>query len=144
MEMTVAVFPPEDFDEITEVWEESVRASHHFISEQEITLYRRLIRDVYLPGLHLFGIRTGGRIEAFAAVKGPMLEMLFVRPASFGRGLGSLLVDHATRSLGITRVDVNEENEGALGFYLKQGFRIVSREERDPQGTPHPVLHMER
>ena len=34
-------------------------------------------------------------------------------------------------------------NEQALGFYLKYGFSVVSRSERDGTGKPYPILHME-
>jgi putative acetyltransferase len=35
----------DDFDEITTVWEASVRATHHFLSEGDILFFRPLIRD---------------------------------------------------------------------------------------------------
>ena len=45
-----------------------------------------------------------------------------------------MLVQHAINDLGITRVDVNEQNEQALGFYEHLGFKVTSRSDLDGQG----------
>ena len=39
-------------------------------------------------------------------------------------------------------LDVNEQNEQALGFYLHMGLEVVGRSERDDFGKPYPLLHM--
>ena len=43
---------------------------------------------------------------------------------------------------GATLVDVNEQNEQAVGFYLKMGFTVTGRSPLDAQGKPYPLLHM--
>ncbi|TMD66902.1 MAG: GNAT family N-acetyltransferase [Chloroflexi bacterium] len=43
---------------------------------------------------------------------------------------------------GATTVDVNEQNDQALGFYLRMGFVVVGRSELDSNGKPYPLLHM--
>ena len=48
----------------------------------------------------------------------------------------------AIARLGATRVDVNEQNEPALGFYRHLGFAVVGRSALDGQGRPYPLLHM--
>jgi putative acetyltransferase len=39
-------------------------------------------------------------------------------------------------------VDVNEQNEQAVGFYLKMGFQVEGRSDEDGFGKPYPLLHM--
>lgn len=56
--------------------------------------------------------------------------------------MGRLLVADAIHRLGATRVDVNEQNEQALGFYRRLGFEVVGRSALDGQGRPYPLLHM--
>ncbi len=51
-------------------------------------------------------------------------------------------MEYAIDICGATTVDVNEQNEQAVGFYQKMGFRVVGRSERDPLGKPYPILHM--
>ena len=70
--------------------------------------------------------------------------MLFVAPSARGKGLGRKLVEHVTVHCGVQRVDVNEQNAQAAGFYARMGFRVVSRDALDPSGRPYPILHLER
>ncbi len=70
------------------------------------------------------------------------IEMLFVAPAVRGSGVGRRLVEHAISQCGATLVDVNEQNEQAVGFYQKMGFAVTVRSPLDGQGKPYPLLHM--
>jgi putative acetyltransferase len=45
-------------------------------------------------------------------------------------------------TLDVTEVDVNEQNPDAITFYLKYGFKIISRSETDSEGNPYPILHL--
>lgn len=131
---------PADHDELLAVWEASVRATHGFLAEADIRALAPLVRDEYFGQVELFCVRAEGEILAFMGVAGNRLEMLFVRPDRFRQGLGALLLRHAVRKLGVREVDVNEQNPGALAFYLRQGFRVAARSELDGQGRPFPLL----
>ena len=134
-----------DYVEITEVWEASVRATHHFLPESDILYFKPLILNEYLKAVHLECIRsTDGAIMGFMGVHGDGLEMLFIHPDARGQGLGSFFVQHAIHELGVTRVDVNEQNPQAVGFYQHMGFQIISRSETDGLGKPYPILHLEK
>ena len=69
------------------------------------------------------------------------IEMLFVEPEYFKQGIGSTLLDHALL-LGMTEVDVNEQNDGALTFYQTRSFQQIARSELDAEGNPFPILHL--
>lgn len=89
------------------------------------------------------GTGNYGAFAAFAGIAGDMLEMLFVAPEARGRGLGRALVEYVTTHCGVQRVDVNEQNPQAVGFYRRMGFRTTRRDAIDPSGKPYPILHME-
>lgn len=132
----------EDLPRLAELWEASVRATHDFITESDIRVFRSLVRNA-LPELTVFCVRdNNGAAVGFVGVSGERVEMLFVHPAYFGVGVGRRLMDHAVSTLGCTAVDVNEQNEQALGFYLKLGFEVTGRSERDGTGKPYPLLHL--
>ena len=116
---------------LCQVWESSVRATHHFLSEENI---RSLA--VYVP-------------QALAQV--PVLVVAFSDqgiPVGFmgidvrGTGLGRQLLQRGIRRYGVTSLCVNEQNPQALDFYLHMGFQVRSRTETDEQGNPFPLLCM--
>ena len=68
--------------------------------------------------------------------------MLFIDPDFRGKGIGSILTNFAITTLKIEKVDVNEQNPQAVGFYKKLGFKIIGRSELDGQAKPYPILHL--
>ena len=77
---------PQDYDEILEVWEASVRHTHHFLTEEHIQFYKPLVRNHYLPAVELYIIRDAGRkIVAFMGLSDELIEMLFVNPGEQGK-----------------------------------------------------------
>lgn len=132
-----------DFDQLTAVWEASVRATHHFLSEEVIQYLKPLVRNEYLAAVSLFCLKEGpNNIIGFAGVVEDKLEMLFVHPAHHGKGAGKTLLQFAINQLGIGQVDVNEQNVAAVHFYQHFGFQIKDRSDTDALGKPYPILHM--
>ena len=68
--------------------------------------------------------------------------MLFVSPDYVNNGVGRALTKYAIAKQQATKVDVNEQNPKALGFYQRIGFKVVGRSELDGQGKPYPLLHL--
>lgn len=135
---------PEDYDEILQVWEASVRYTHHFLTEEHIQFYKPLVRNHYLPAVELYIIRNADRkIVAFMGLSDELIEMLFVNPGEQGKGYGKRLVEYAIQKKQMDKVDVNEQNEKALSFYLHMGFQITGRDETDGMGKPYPILHLQ-
>lgn len=146
MELQSEITPvrPVDHPRVVEVWEASVRATHHFLTPADIDFFRPLIPEALGGVAELVCVRdTAGGVVGFLGVDGDKVEMLFVHPDLRGRGIGGRLLRHAVDALGATRVDVNEQNEQAVGFYRKMGFAVRSRSELDGMGKPFPLLHME-
>ena len=84
--LNVVKVGPDDFEELAEVWEASVRATHDFLSEADIRELRSLLPVRYLPAVELRCLRDAGRIVAFIGLDGSHIAMLFVRPEYRGRG----------------------------------------------------------
>ncbi|MCB0372582.1 MAG: GNAT family N-acetyltransferase [Muricauda sp.] len=132
-----------EYQTLVEVWEASVRATHHFLKEEDILYFRPLILNTYLDAVTLRCAKDNhGKILGFLGVADHNLEMLFIQPDNRGMGIGSKMLDYAINELEVQKVDVNEQNEEALGFYLKKGFEVVGRSALDGSGKPYPILHM--
>ncbi|MCH4248617.1 MAG: hypothetical protein LKF82_12455 [Acinetobacter populi] len=66
-----------DFPRLVEIWERSVRATHHFLQEQDIDQLRPLILQQYLPHLQVYSIILHDKICGFIGVDQQKLEMLY-------------------------------------------------------------------
>lgn len=134
----------DDHPRVVEVWEASVRATHHFLTPADVEFFRPLIPGALAQVAELVCVRdAAGGVVGFLGVEDGKVEMLFIHPDVRGRGIGRRLLRHAVDVLGATRVDVNEQNEQAVGFYLKMGFAVEGRSELDGMGKPFPLLHLE-
>lgn len=133
-----------EYQEVVNVWESSVRATHHFLNEEDIEYFKPLILNSYLDAVELKCVRnTDGKIIGFVGVSKPNLEMLFIHPEYRKEKIGKLLLNYSIENLNVTKVDVNEQNEQAVGFYKHCGFEVIGRSELDASGKPYPTLHME-
>ena len=134
----------DEHEEITNVWYSSVRATHHFISEEYLNYLKPLIRNEYLSNVQLFTLKDAqGVILGFIGVDEDNVEMLFIHPAAIGKGYGKKLLEFAITELRINKVDVNEQNIAAISFYEHMGFKSIGRSSVDGLGKPYPIIHME-
>ncbi len=129
---------------VVEVWEASVRATHHFLKKEDILYFKSLILNEYLNMVELRCVKyEATEIVAFMGAAENRLEMLFIHPAYQQKGIGRQLLEYSINKMQVTKVDVNEQNTYALNFYKYNGFRVVGRSEFDTTGKPYPLLHME-
>lgn len=133
-----------EYQELVDLWESSVRATHNFLKEEDIAYFKPLILNTYLDAVELKCVRsTDNKIVGFLGVADYNLEMLFIHPEYRGKKIGKALLEYSICKLLVTNVDVNEQNEQAVGFYKHCGFETIGRSELDSSGKPYPTLHME-
>lgn len=131
-----------DFSTLIDIWERSVRATHDFLPEVEINNLKPLIFNEYFHHVLLHKYVQDGKIVGFIGTSSDNIEMLFIDPEFRAKGVGRILTNFAIVELKIEKVDVNEQNLQALGFYKKLEFQIIGRSELDAQGKPYPILHL--
>lgn len=129
-----------ELSELLAVWQESVKETHTFLTSEDINSIKPFVKEG-LMNIEKFLCVRDKKIEAFMAIDGCKLEMLFISPAFIGKGLGRAMVKYAIE-LGVKFVDVNEQNIKAVGFYEHLGFKTFKRDDTDSQGNPFPILHM--
>jgi putative acetyltransferase len=133
-----------DFERLITIWENSVRATHNFITEEDIRYYKPLILNEYFNNVDLFCYKDEhNRICGFMGVVEDKLEMLFIDDCERGKGIGKQLLSYAVKRLNVKKVDVNEQNALAAEFYQHMGFKVVGRSDVDATGKNYPVLFME-
>ena len=76
---------PQLIDQLLEVWERSVRATHQFLSAGEIAEIKTYVPQALREVPHLIAVwREDGTPAGFLGIDGQKLEMLFLAPRSAG------------------------------------------------------------
>ncbi len=133
-----------EYQRVVDVWEASVRATNHFLKEEDIEYFKPLILNQYLDAVELRCIRKeDNEIIGFIGVAEQNLEMLFIHPEYRRLSVGKTLLEYSIDRLDVNKVDVNEQNEQAIEFYKHFGFKTINRSKLDASGKPYPILHME-
>jgi putative acetyltransferase len=133
---------PAEYPALVAIWRGAVDATHDFLAEADRDEIEAQLASDYLPAVVLRVAEADGRPVGFAGTLDGALEMLFVEAGLRGSGIGSALLHHVVDVDGVTRVDVNEQNAAAAGFYARHGFEVVGRSETDEAGRPYPLLHL--
>lgn len=134
-----------DVATLLDIWLRAVRATHAFLSEDDIQSLLPLVHEYLRSSVCSLWVLAldDGRPIGFMGLTGDEIDALFIAPEHHRQGGGRLLVRQAEKQVGgLLRVSVNEQNPGATKFYESCGFRVVGRSETDGQGRPFPLLHM--
>ncbi|WP_455684613.1 GNAT family N-acetyltransferase [Thomasclavelia sp.] len=130
-------------NQLIEVWEKSVRATHLFLSDKEINDIKKYVPQAINEIAHLIVLENESKYPvAFMGIEKQTLEMLFIAPDERGKGLGKRLMQYGIDNYSIKKLAVNEQNPLAKGFYEHMGFQVYKRTDYDEQGKPYPLLYM--
>lgn len=129
--------------ELLDIWEDSVRATHKFLSDAEVNKIKEYVPQA-IGGVEnlIVAENDSNEIIAFMGTENNRLEMLFVASAQTGKGVGKKLIQYGIENYGVREVTVNEQNPQAVGFYMHLGFETYKRTECDEEGNPYPLLYM--
>lgn len=141
--MKIRHYCESDLNALSDVWLRSIRATHRFLSEEDITFFLPFVRTTHWSEMETWIVESdNGGMAGFMSLIGNKMEALFIAPEYLRLGLGTRLVNHAKRKRKELYVDVNEQNQSACAFYNALGFMICGRSETDSQGKPFPLLHL--
>lgn len=130
-------------NKLLEVWENSVKATHLFLSNEEIKTIKEYVPQALKKISHLVIIENENKTPiAFMGIEDKKLEMLFIKNSERGKGIGKKLLNYGIENYNVNELVVNEQNPKAKGFYEHLGFKVYKRSEIDEQGNPYPILYM--
>ena len=129
--------------QLLELWEGAVRATHLFLSDEEIDAIRQIVPQALASVPRLIVAESEeGRALGFMGLDGQKLEMLFVSRRERGKGVGKKLLRYGMEHHSLSELTVNEQNPSAKAFYEHMGFHVYQRTEKDEQGNPYPLLYL--
>lgn len=129
----------QDLDRIMEIWLEGNLQAHDFVGPDYWTGCLQEVREA-IAQADVWVWDENGRVEAFAGMVEHYLAGLFVSGAQRGKGIGGLLLEHIKEQRFPLTLHVYSRNAGAVQFYERHGFGIVS-EYIDPE-TGQPEREM--
>ncbi len=129
----------QDLDRIMEIWLEGNLQAHDFVDPAYWTGCFQEVREA-IAQADVWVWDENGRVEAFAGMVEHYLAGLFVSGAQRGKGIGGPLLEHIKEQRFPLTLHVYSRNAGAVQFYERHGFGIVS-EYIDPE-TGQPEREM--
>ena len=134
---------PQAIHTLLDIWENSVKATHKFLSDSEIEKIKPYVPKAIKHVQNLVVAENENNTPvAFMGIENQKIEMLFIAPEERGKGIGKSLIQYAVNDFSANEVTVNEQNTQAVGFYKHMGFETYKRTEFDEQGNAYPLLYM--
>ena len=96
-------------EQLLNVWESSVKATHLFLSESEIENIKKYVPQALKEIPFLIIAENENQIPiGFMGIVEQHLEMLFISPEERGKGLGKELLKYGIKKYSINDLAVNE------------------------------------
>ncbi len=135
---------PSEAAQIIQIWKNSVDATHDFLTTHDRQEIEKEVVGFFSETPVWVATNDEDLPLGFMFLHDGHLEALFVDAAARGLGVGKRLISHALALHPDLSVDVNEQNQQAVGFYQHMGFQVSGCSGQDSQGRPYPLLHLRK
>ncbi|MCI8510426.1 MAG: GNAT family N-acetyltransferase [Lachnospiraceae bacterium] len=106
------------------IWLEANQQAHDFISPDYWQENYKTVREL-LPQAEVYIYETApSEIKGFIGLLENYIAGIFVDKAARSTGIGKRLLEHAKEKKKELTLHVYAKNEGAVQFYLREGFQI--------------------
>lgn len=140
---TIRKLKNEEIDKVMEIWKLSTIKAHNFIEKEYWENNYDLVKDVYIPKSETFVYDDGQEIRGFISIiHDQFIGALFINIDCQGLGLGSKLIDYVSSKYGKLGLAVYKDNEGAVKFYKKKGFKIIAEQQNEDSGFNEYIMEI--
>ncbi|WP_416862657.1 GNAT family N-acetyltransferase, partial [Helicobacter ganmani] len=137
---------PQMLTALLDLWEDSVRVSHTFLTKQHIAEIKVEVKAALQSSQNIITATDKKDFLGFVGVEKNKIEMLFVASSAFRKGIGKALLKEALerylKDYPCILVDCNEQNTQGFAFYKSLGFEKVGMSEKDSAGRDFPIVHL--
>ncbi|WP_192891047.1 N-acetyltransferase [Vibrio bathopelagicus] len=131
-----------DTETVLDIWLTASIKAHDFMSPEFWELQVGNMRDIYLPASRTYVFQGDGEVRGFYSLYEGILAAIFVSPQHQGCGIGKQLMQHAKLECPNLSLNVYQENQATIEFYLSQGFEIVTEQADEHTGHQEYTMHL--
>lgn len=119
-----------DLNRIMELWLQTNVKAHDFVSASYWEGMYDIVKMI-LPDATITVYEEDGKILGFVGKMNEYIAGLFVDYDFHSQGIGTALIDNLKEKNPYLTLHVYEKNQETVDFYLKQGFKVISKEVQD-------------
>lgn len=124
-----------EIDYIMKIWLESTIESHPFIEEKYWNKNYDIVKEIYIPMAETFAFCNEEEINGFISIiNDEFIGALFIDTKSQGLGIGGSLLKYVKSRYKNINLSVYKENNKAVEFYKKHGFKIIKEQNNEDSG----------
>lgn len=116
-----------DIDTVMNIWLSSNIQAHAFIPKEYWLKHFKQVKEI-LPQSTVYVYEDNGSTQGFIGLTEHHIEGIFVAESMRGKGIGTQLLNQAKQLFSSLTLQVYEQNQSALQFYLKEGFQIKKKD----------------
>ena len=116
-----------DIDTVMNIWLSSNIQAHAFIPKEYWIKHFKQVKEM-LPHSTVYVYEGNGSVQGFIGLTEHRIEGIFVAESMRGKGIGTQLLNQAKQLFSSLTLQVYEQNQSALQFYLKEGFQIKKKD----------------
>ncbi|WP_294468612.1 GNAT family N-acetyltransferase [uncultured Anaerofustis sp.] len=114
-------------DDVMKIWLNENLNAHSFIDENYFINNHDIVKEM-IPKAEVYIYKKDEKVIGFIGLDKGYIAGLFIDDNHKRLGIGSKLIDFAKCNYAQLSLYVFKENHNALNFYLKHGFKIISKE----------------
>nr|WP_143152465.1 N-acetyltransferase [Clostridium cavendishii] len=131
----------EEIDKVMEIWKLSTIKAHDFIDKKYWENNYNVVKNVYIPMADTFVYDDGKDIRGFISIiNNEFIGAVFIDIDYQGLGIGSTLIDYVSDKYKKIELAVYKENERAVKFYKKKGFKVIREEQNEDSGFDEYIM----
>lgn len=140
--LNIRMSRPDEGDQVVAIWKSSVDATHDFLTADDRKEIEKEVVGFFSETPVWVAVNADDQPLGFMFLHDGHMEALFIDAAARGLGVGKALLLHALSIYPNLTIDVNEQNQQAVGFYQHMGFQVTGHSPLDGQGRAYPLLHL--
>lgn len=114
-----------EIEKLVEIWYTGSLIAHDFIDKDFWKSQRKEMKEKYLPMAETYVISDEKEIVGFISMVNSYLAALFIDHKHHGKGYGKRLLNFIKEQRANIQLKVYSDNDKAVHFYLKNGFKKI-------------------